>query len=75
MIKEQTNPERPDNMTTEDTTIALCLKKKSERKVAQGTILVRFDNVKSETTNTLAPEELFEVLWTEVFFFAKHTTR
>lgn len=60
-----------DRVSTEDTTVALCIKKELEAVVSQSATTFRVGNVVTESTDILAPEVLLEVPPTEVSCFAK----
>lgn len=74
-MKEHMNPETPNPVSTEGTTIAFWAKNKSEEEIAQATATDRVKIVSSEKTDTLDHEVLFQVLQTEVDFSANPTYR
>lgn len=77
VMNEQTNPETPNKGSIEDSTVALYAKEESGKEFAQATATVRdgVENVKPETTDTLAPEVLFDVMLTKVAFSLSLHTR
>lgn len=72
-MKENTNPESPNKGSIGDTAADLCVKKGREEEIAHAHATDRDENVNSATTDTLADEELFKIMPTEVSFFVKPT--
>lgn len=70
MIKKHPTAEPPTTVITFDTTVALFSKELSAKDIAQSTTTDRVENVESETTDTFAAKELFEVPKTEFDFLA-----
>lgn len=71
IMKEHTDLKLPDTVSTEDTSLALCIKIESEIEIAQCTKGARLENVNPGTADTSAPQALFEIAPPEVDFFSK----
>lgn len=53
VTKEITNPEPPDQVSTENSTVTMCAETQAEEDIAHHTAAGTVEKAKSETTNTL----------------------
>lgn len=67
-MKDYTNPEPPDMLSTQDTIVDLCSNEKSRKVLKQCTATNKAGNVSSNTTDRLAMEVLSNVPLSEVAF-------
>lgn len=74
-MKEHTDPESPDKVSTEETAVASGAMKISEIVIAQRTATERAENAKSETKDKLRPELLFNVARKKLLFPLSLRTR
>lgn len=75
MMKKHMNPKPPEEVSTQDTTVAFCAKKELEAVTAQGNATVIDEKVEQESTDTMTAEVQFEVLPTELAIFTKPTNK